>query len=61
MPLLLLFLFSGLSSFSSFDPPYSLSQTYRYSYLRRTADMYVPYYVEKGFSKSYANNIEEIE
>ncbi|ESO07520.1 hypothetical protein HELRODRAFT_110480 [Helobdella robusta] len=60
-PILFLLLISVLTAFLSGDPTYNLSQTQKYSEVRKTHNLHVLYYVKKDFAESFKGDINKLE
>jgi len=61
MPILLLIFMSMMSSWFVADPLYSLQPSSKYSMVRRTGTLKVPYYVKPDFSTEYQGSLYRLE
>lgn len=61
MPILLLIFMSMMSSWFVSDPLYSLQPSSKYSMVRRTTALKVPYYVKPDFSTEYQGSLYRLE
>ncbi|XP_037089628.1 dnaJ homolog subfamily B member 12-like [Pollicipes pollicipes] len=61
MPILLLIFMSMMSSWFVSDPLYSLQASSKYSMVRRTGTLKVPYYVKPDFSTEYQGSLYRLE
>ncbi|XP_043196349.1 dnaJ homolog subfamily B member 12-like [Amphibalanus amphitrite] len=61
MPILLLIFMSMMSSWFVSDPLYSLQPSSKYSMVRRTGTLKVPYYVKPDFSTEYQGSLYRLE
>lgn len=59
--IIILILISMLTSFFSSDPVYSLAYSNKYSVLRHTENLGVPYYVKQGFGDEYRGSFVRLE
>lgn len=60
-PVLLLILLTMMSSFFISDPVYSLHSNAKYSVLRTTQGLKVPYYVKENFHTEYQGSLRRLE
>ncbi|CAL7952275.1 unnamed protein product [Xylocopa violacea] len=61
LPVLLLILLTMMSSFFISDPVYSLHSNAKYSVLRTTQGLKVPYYVKENFHTEYQGSLRRLE
>jgi len=61
LPILLLIILSGMSSFFISDPIYSLTPSQKYSTERRTYSLNIPYYVKDNFHSEYQGSLGRLE
>lgn len=61
LPVLLLILLTMMSSFFISDPVYSLHSNAKYSVLRTTQGLRVPYYVKENFHTEYQGSLRRLE
>ncbi|OAD59381.1 DnaJ like protein subfamily B member 12 [Eufriesea mexicana] len=61
LPVLLLILLTMMSSFFISDPAYSLHSNAKYSVLRTTRGLKVPYYVKENFHTEYQGSLQRLE
>ncbi|XP_043249047.1 dnaJ homolog subfamily B member 12 [Colletes gigas] len=61
LPVLLLILLTMMSSFFISDPVYSLHSNTKYSLMRTTQGLKVPYYVKENFHTEYQGSLRRLE
>ncbi|KAF2893285.1 hypothetical protein ILUMI_12886 [Ignelater luminosus] len=61
LPILLAILLSMASSLFISDPAYSLQETNKYTVLRKTENLRVPYYVKENFHTEYQGSVRRLE
>ncbi|XP_025830031.1 dnaJ homolog subfamily B member 14 [Agrilus planipennis] len=61
LPIILAIILSMASSFFISDPAYSLQPTTKYTILRRTHNLDVPYYVKDNFHSEYQGSVKRLE
>jgi len=61
LPILLAILLSMASSLFISDPAYSLQATSKYTVLRRTENLRIPYYVKENFHTEYQGSVRRLE